>query len=78
MQETPHFLNFGRHPRTPLTVGLPSARKLEVKNPDAGELAIKMQQSTARAKKFMFAAQQRQKHYHDTRRFEAAFEVGAQ
>ncbi|KAL0047955.1 hypothetical protein WJX82_004152 [Trebouxia sp. C0006] len=29
-QETPHFLNFARHPRTSLTVGLPSAHKVEV------------------------------------------------
>ena len=78
VQETHHFLNFDRNPRTPLTVGLPSAHKVEVKNPAAGELAIKLQQLTARAKKFMFAAQQRQKHYYDTKRSEAAYVVGAQ
>ena len=77
VHETPHFLNFGRHPRTPLTIGLPSAQPT-VKNPAAGELASKMQQLTARAKKFMFAAQQRQKHYYDTKRSEAVYQVGAQ
>ncbi|KAL3155643.1 hypothetical protein ABBQ32_14151 [Trebouxia sp. C0010 RCD-2024] len=69
-------LNFGRHPRTPLTVGLPTARPM-VKNPAAGELATKMQTLTARAKN-MFAAQQRQKHYHDTKGSEAVYQVGAQ
>ena len=62
VQETPYFLNFGRHPSTPLTVGLPSWQ-LPVANPASGELAAKMQMLTARAKKYTFAAQQRMKHY---------------
>ena len=75
VRETPHFLNFGRHPRTPLTIGLPSAQPT-AKNP--AELASEMQQLTARANKFMFAAQQRQKHYCDIKRSEAVYQVGAQ
>ena len=72
VHKTPHFHNFGRHPRTPLTIGLPSAQPT-VRNPAAGELASKMQQLTATAKKFMFAAQQRQKPYCDTKRYEAVY-----
>lgn len=58
------LLIFGRQRclRTPLTVGFPSACSMEVTSPAAGELAVKMQQLTPTAKKFMFAAQQRQKH----------------
>ena len=52
VQETPHFLNFGRHPKTSLTVGLPS-RQLPVLNFASGELSTQMQNLTARAKKFI-------------------------
>ena len=76
VQETLHFLSFGRHPKTPLTVSLPSRQLLGV-NPASSELAIKMHNVTARAKKFMFAAQQRQKFYYDPGRSDPQYEVGA-
>ncbi len=56
VQETAHFLNFGRHPGPQFTMGLPSAHKVKVQNPAAGELAIKLQQLNAGAVRFMFAA----------------------
>ncbi len=75
VQETPHFLNFGRHPKTALNVDLPS-RQLPVVNPASGELALKMQHLTARVKKCMFAAQQRQKFYYDSGRSDYVYKVG--
>lgn len=74
VQETPNFLNFGSHPKTPLTVGLPS--KHLVLNPTAGEFADRMQQVIARAKKFTFAAQQRQKRFYDSKHTDAEYQVG--
>ncbi len=78
--ELPCLLNFGTHRclRTLLTLGFPSACGAEVQNPAAGELAVNMQHLTPRAKKFMFAAQQRQKHSYDISHSEAAYEVEAQ
>lgn len=49
-----------------------------VKHPTAGEIATEMRTLTARAKKFRFAAQQRQKHFYDTKRSEAVYQMGAQ
>ena len=53
-QETPMFLNHGRHPKSPL--------QLTVLPPDsfADDFASKMRALIARAKRSMFAAQQRQ------------------
>ena len=54
VQETPMFLNHGRHPKSPL--------QLTVLPPDsfADDFASKMRALIARAKRSMFAAQQRQ------------------
>ena len=75
VQETPYFLIFGRHFKTPFTMGRPSWQ-LPVISPAAGELAAEMQTLTARAKRYMFAAQQRMKHYYGSGRSESCFEVG--
>ena len=73
VQETPMFLNRGRHPKTPLTVDLPDKPAL---NPFASEFADQMRAITARAKRSMFAAQMRQKRYYDKNRTDKQFAVG--
>ena len=74
VQETPMFLNHGRHPKSPLTVLLPDKSAL---NPFADDFAAQMHALIARAKRSMFAAQQRQKRYHDIdKRTDKQFAVG--
>ena len=73
VQETPMFLNHGRHPESPLTVLLPDKSAL---NPFADDCAAQMRALTARAKHSTFAAQQRQKRYHDNNRTDKQFAVG--
>lgn len=73
VQETPMFLNRGRHPKTPLTVKLPSK---PVANPAAGAFAAAMRTHIARAKRCMMAAQQRQKRYYDANRTDVAYAIG--
>ena len=53
VQETPMFLNHGRHPKSPLTVLLPDKSAL---NPFADDFAAQMRALIARAKRSMFAA----------------------
>ena len=53
VQETPMFLNRGRHPKSPLTVQLPDKPAL---NPFADDFAAQMRALIARAKRSMFAA----------------------
>ena len=71
VQNTPFFLNYGRHPKKPTTLGLPTAR-----SPTAAELAKEIQESIARAKVLLNAARQRQKAYADAKRSERSFEEG--
>ena len=60
-------------------MGLPSAHKVEVHNPAAGELAIKNATADCLScQVHVCSSQQRQKHYYDTERIAAAYEVGAQ
>ena len=73
VQETPMFLNRRRHPKTPLTEDLPDKPAL---NPFASDFADQMRAVTARAKRSMFAAQQRQKRYYDKNRTDKQFAVG--
>ena len=75
VQETPMFLNRGRHPKSPLTVLLPDKSAL---NPFADCFAAQMHALLARAKRSMFVAQQRQKHYYDNNinRIDKQFAVG--
>ena len=72
-KKTPMFLNHGRHPKSPLTVLLPDKSAL---NPFADDFAAQMRALIARAKCSMFAAQQRQKRYHDNNRTDKQFAVG--
>ena len=68
VQETPFFLNNGRHPRTVMTVRLPEkdrGKAAATKNPALGEYVRKLQSLLARAQKCMCAAQQRQKRCYD-------------
>jgi hypothetical protein len=71
VQETPFYLNFGRHPVTPATHGLPAA-----KHPAAVELTTRIHSSVERAKRLLQSAQNRQKQFADARRRERSFAVG--
>ncbi len=73
VKETPLFLNRGRHPKSPLTVKLPT---LPSPNPASTEFAARMRALTATTKRCMLAAQQRQKRYCDESRTEVAYAVG--
>ena len=75
VQETPMYLNFGRHPKTPLTVNLPTR---PAGNPAAGDIAVRMCTLSARAKCCMMAAQQRQKRFYGNNRTDVAFGVGTE
>ncbi len=80
VQNTPFYLNHGRHPRTPLSASLERGRTLPSKsrNPASAAFAQHMQTTIARAKTCMLNAQQRQKHYYDKRHVPSVFEVGAE
>jgi transposase InsO family protein len=54
VQHTPFFLNYGRHPNLPTTLEFPGNRM-----PDAESFVDKMQETLARAKTALQAAQQR-------------------
>ena len=71
IQTTPFYMNYGRHPIKPATIGLESA-----KVPKAQDLARKIKQTIERAKVLLNAARQRQKAYADARRSERSFAVG--
>jgi len=77
VQNTPFNLNRGRHPKTPLTAGLTQLNNKLTEYPASAEYVQKMQQLTARARKCMLAAQQRQKRYYDQRHVQADHDVGA-
>ena len=80
VQNTPFYLNHGRHPRTPLAVSLDKKRasSQRSKNPASAAFATHLQETIARAKRCMLNAQQRQKHYYDKRHVPSVFEVGTQ
>jgi hypothetical protein len=71
VRETPFYLNYGRHPVTPATHGLPTAA-----HPAAAELATRIRTSVERAQTLLRSAQQRQKRFADERRRERSFAVG--
>ena len=81
--ETPFFLNYGRHPHTPLTLQLP-VRQQAMNRCFSGELpavesfTARMQQVIQQAKVNLVAAQQRQKAYADQGRRDVVYPVGAQ
>jgi hypothetical protein len=70
--ETPFFLNYGRHPRTP------AVRSLDFTVPAAASTAQTIENAIARAKACLNAAQQRQKAYHDQRRADLTLTPGQQ
>jgi len=80
VQNTPFFLNHGRHPRTPLDTVLqeggpaPSA----IRNPASTAYAQHLVETIARAKRCMLNAQQRQKQYYDKKHVPSVFDLGAQ
>ena len=80
MQNTPFYLNHGRHPRTPSSASLERGRTLPSKSrhPASAAFAQHMQTPIAHAKTCMLNAQQRQKHYYDKRHVPSVFEVGAE
>jgi hypothetical protein len=69
-QETPFFLNYGRHPNTPFSVQFPKRKTAAPaeKVPAALRIAEDMQHALQKAKQCLEAARQRQKKYADTRR----------
>lgn len=70
IKTTPFRLNYFRDPPTPLTLNR------DDKVPAATKLTEDMQMSLQAAKKALIAAQQRQKHYADTKRRPLSFKLG--
>ena len=69
--QTPFFLNYGRHPSTPLDRGFGRDHV-----PAAKDYTVAMQEAQRDARAYLLKAQQRQKSYADTRRRELIFAVG--
>ena len=67
---TPFFLNYGRHPRTPAALVLPS------ENPAAEQFVTSRQEALDKAKSSLEAAQQRYKAYADGHLRDVQFAVG--
>jgi hypothetical protein len=81
INNTPFFLNYGRHPRSPTEFRLLAAKR--GREPDDKVPAVKamiqnMHEAVAEAKRCLQAAQQRQNAYADTKRRDVDFEVGDQ
>ncbi len=74
INETPFFLNYGCHPRTPMSHGLPSPAQARV--PAAYNFVKQMHASIEDAKRSLRAAQDRQKRYADEHRRDVEFTVG--
>ena len=71
---TPFFLNYGRHPNTPLSLQTPSTRAAQV--PVAAKFTADMFDALVKAKKCLQAAQQRMKAYADTKRSDVEYDIG--
>jgi hypothetical protein len=81
IQNTPFFLNYGRHPRFPTEFVLLAAkrgREPDDKVPAVRSMIQNMHDAISEAKRCLHAAQQRQKAYADTRRRDVEFKVGDQ
>ena len=71
--ETPFFLNYGKHPRTPLMNQFPQADEL----PALGTVLDALDDTLERTRRLLQRAQDRQKHYADRKRRPHAFGEGA-
>ena len=81
INNTPFFLNYGRHPRSPTEFVLLAAkrgREPDDKVPAVRNMIQNMHDTIAEAKRCLQSAQQRQKAYADTRRRDVSFNVGDQ
>ena len=76
IQDTPFYLNYGRHPRLPSDLTLSSERKKAVKDKDAVDFIGNIEKAVAKAKVCLQAAQHRQKKYADKTRSELQFNIG--
>jgi hypothetical protein len=72
VQETPFYLNHGRHPRTPM------GGKRDDVYPDSAAFVERLRSTLTLACKLLIAAQQRQKAYADKHRIEKSYKVGEQ
>lgn len=70
IQNTPFYLTYGRHPRTPSSLNLPTD------NPAADNHVQNIADAVKRAKVWLEAARQRQKVYAEQKRSFVEFEVG--
>ena len=75
-QDTPFYLNYGKHPRLPSDLTLSSERKKAVKDAKAVDFIGNIEKAVAKAKVCLQAAQQRQKKYADEKRIDVQYEVG--
>ena len=71
IKTTPFMLNYGQNPLTPASLRIP-----RIQNPEALTLTGTLQERLARAKRFLEAAQQRQRAYADKGRRPLEFSVG--
>jgi hypothetical protein len=81
INNTPFFLNYGRHPRSPTEFVLLAAkrgREPDDKVPAVRSMIQNMHDAISEAKRCLQAAQQRQKAYADEHRRDVAFKVGDQ
>jgi len=78
VKNTPFFLNHGRTAKTPLTARITQLGERFTENIASAEYAQRIQQLTARARKCMLAAQQRQKVYYDQHRNNVEHDVGSE
>ena len=86
IQDTPVYLNCGRHPRLPSDLSLKTwfpedtsrtcGNTKAVKDPKAVHFIGNVEKAVAKAKDCLRAAQQRQKRYADEHRMEVQHEVG--
>ena len=70
VRNTPFYLNYGQHPLTPVSL------HVDTQVPAAEHFSQGIQEVVQQAKRYMQAAQDRQKAYADERRLEMEFQVG--
>jgi hypothetical protein len=76
---TPFYLNYGRHPHTPMSLAIQySAPRATDTNPAANDFVGRFHDHLSRAKDALHRAQERQRKYADQRRRHAEFSVGDQ